>query len=133
MMSRNQEQEKVLLVLYEYLFYQKMGSNKEVQKMIEDVLECPYDEASIFVKEVVIKAVINQKSSDELIIANLKDWKLERLNIVCHAILLSAITQSILIKEIDRAAMIDIAVSFTKKYCDEKDYKFVNGILDNIL
>ena len=37
-------------------------------------------------KETIVKALKNQKEIDELISANLNKWKLERINLVAHAI-----------------------------------------------
>ena len=32
-----------------------------------------------------------------------------------------------------KAVAIDVAVDLAKKYCDDQAYKFINGVLDNIL
>ena len=55
------------------------------------------------------------------------------MNLVLIAILYLAIGEYNYIKEISKNAMIDVAIKLTKKYCLEKDYKFVNALLDRVL
>ena len=56
-LSRNQEQEKVLFVIYQALFLARMGKEYDLVSIIEDTLEMPFDDVSIFVKETVIKVI----------------------------------------------------------------------------
>ena len=133
MLSRSQEQEKIMFVLYQCLFYERLNNNQpDLQEMIEETFETPYDEVSVFAKETIVKALKNQKEIDELISANLNKWKLERINLVAHAIL--ALSEYKYVEEeIEKSALINVAVTLAKKYLDEKDYKFINAVLDKVL
>ena len=37
------------------------------------------------------------------------------------------------IVKIEKSALINVAVTLAKKYLDEKDYKFINAVLDKVL
>ena len=43
MLNRNQEQEKIMLSIYQYLFYQRM-KNEDIVDILSNVYELPYDE-----------------------------------------------------------------------------------------
>lgn len=135
MLSRTQEQEKIMFVLYQCLFYERLNNSQlNLQEMIEETFEENYEEVSIFAKETILKALKNQKEIDELISSNLNKWKLERINLVAHAIFLLAISEYKFVEEdIEKSALINVSVNLAKKYLDEKDYKFINAILDKVL
>lgn len=132
MLTRNQEQEKIMLSIYQYLFYQRMNQ-EDLVRILEDVFELPYDEISLFAKEVAVKTLLNQKDIDDEISNHLIKWTLNRINIIAHAILLMAIGEYRYTKECNKAEIINIAIEFAKKYLDDNDYKFINAILDKIL
>ncbi|MGN1295743.1 MAG: transcription antitermination protein NusB [Bacilli bacterium] len=135
MLSRSQEQEKIMFVLYQCLFYERLNNTDvDLQEMIIDTFEEEYEEVSVFAKETILKALKFQKEIDELISANLINWKLDRINLVAHAIFLLAISEHKYVEEeIDKIAVINVAVNLAKKYLDDKDYKFINAILDKVL
>lgn len=132
MLSRNQEQEKIMLTVYQYLFYQRMKS-EDIVTELENVFEIPYDEISVFAREVVVKTLLHQEEIDSIISENLVKWTLDRINLVAHAILLFAIGEYKYTEECNKAEMINVAVNLAKKYLDDKDYKFINALLDKVL
>lgn len=133
MLTRNQEQEKIMMIIYAALFYQKLGSPVEITQLVEDITEQGYNEAPLFIKEVSIKALVHQIEIVQLIKDNLVDWKFDRLNLVTQAILIHAVTLGKYIEDEDlvKPIIIDTAVNLAKKYSD--DFRFVNGILDKII
>ena len=74
-----------------------------------------------------MKAVDNKG----IINKNLKDWSFDRLGYIEQAILLLA-THEITAGEVQKPVVINEAVEFAKKYCDEDSYKFINGVLDRL-
>ena len=132
MISRNQEQEKIMFSIYQYLFYERMN-NSDLKEIMENVFEWPYEEIPLFSKEVCVKTLVHKNELDEEISNNLEKWTLDRINLVSHAILLFAIGEFRYTSEINKAEIINIAVSLSKKYSDAKDYKFINAILEKIL
>lgn len=135
-LSRNQEQEKIMQVVYGYLFYQVNNKEADVKELMEGVYESEYENIPTFSKEVVVKSLLNQGEIDELIASHLSEkLRLDRLNIVGHAILLFSIgeVKYCSFDDVSKATMINVAVELAKKYLDDKEYRFVNAVLDKIL
>ena len=131
--SRNKNQEIAFKIMYSFLIYQKLNFTIDVKKQIEDIYNDSYENIDIFVREVLVKGLINQKFSINLIEKYLKDWKFSRLNYCVQAILLVAVTNYFFIGETEKPIIINVAVELAKKYADEKDYRFVNAVLDKCL
>lgn len=135
MISRNKEHDLAMKAIYIYFFYKSINIEKDIKQILEDVLETPYEEIPLFIKEVVIKALLHFDETLELIKNNLIKWKLERINKVTIAILILGISESKYLNQEDliKPVLIDVCVNLTKRYCGDNEYKFVNGILDKIL
>lgn len=131
--SRNSLHEKAMILIYDALTYQNMGLEYDIQAMTSDLLEVPYEEADLYLKEVVVKALVHQTEIVEELQANMKKWKFPRLNRVMQAILLLSVSHYRYIKDVDKVIVIDIAVKLSKKYLDDGEHKFVNAILDSML
>lgn len=135
MLSRNKEQELSFQIIYNYLFNEYFHEDKAVDTLIEEDTDTPYEEVSLFVKEVVVKALLHLDESIQLIKDNLINWKYDRLNRVTVAIIVLGLTEGKYIQNegLCKASIIDVCVNLTKKYADYNDYRFVNGILDKLL
>lgn len=134
MLSRNQEQEKMMQVIYQYLFYERNNEEYDIKELIESAFEMDYSDVNVYPKECVVKTLINKDSIDELISNNLSEkLKISRINLVAHAILLLAIGEVKYVGEINKSSMINVAVELAKKYLDDGEYRFVNAILDKVL
>ncbi len=133
MISRNKQQELCMKIIFSYLSQKDVYMDKDPRVLIEEVSEMPYEEVPVFVKEIVVKVLIHESELIEIIKQNLNKWKIERMNKVVISILLLALAEAKYIEGSLKAAIIDVAVNLTKKYCDEKDYRFVNAILDKVI
>lgn len=133
MISRNKQQELCMKIIFSYLSQKDVYIDKDPRVLIEEVSEMPYEEVPVFVKEIVVKVLIHESELIEIIKQNLNKWKIERMNKVVISILLLALAEAKYIEGSLKAAIIDVAVNLTKKYCDEKDYRFVNAILDKVI
>lgn len=131
--SRNALQEKAMIIIYDALTYEAMDDDFDMKELISDILEVPYEEADIYVREVVIKAVLYKEEIVGLIEPNLNNWTFKRLNRLAQAILLLAVAHFKEVKDVAKPIVIDIAVRLAKKYLDDGDYKFINGVLDKSL
>lgn len=132
--TRNQSQEMIMSSLFLYLFNQRNNNPLDAKAVMEAGFDMSFDEIDPYSKECVVKSLLNQDEIDNLIKANLSEkLKLERLNIVAHAILLGSIGQYKYVGEIHKSEMINVAVELAKKYLDDNEYKFVNAVLDKIL
>lgn len=130
--SRNKEQELIMISIYDALTYSSMGEEFSLEAIMEGIYRLPYDEISYYSKAIVVKTLAHINEIKKIYQEKMPKWSFDRLNPVEQAILLMSYTHS---KEekVDKKIVIDIAVRLSKKYLDNDDYKFVNAILDNIL
>ena len=133
MISRNQEHELIMISIYDALIYSEMDEVFYLEEVMEGIYKLPYDEIPLFSKEVVIKSLTNVNEIKEIYQKNMPKWKFDRLNALERAILLMSYTHAKVDETADKRVIIDVAIRLAKKYLDEKDYKFVNAILDNTL
>ena len=96
-------------------------------------MEDAFDNISVFVKETSIKVLKNYEELKNIIEPNCVNWKFNRINLVLIAILMLGIGEYKYVGGVDKAIIIDICVKLAKKYGDEKDYRFVNALLDKVL
>ena len=110
-------------------------SNPRTAKEIILELLKDYNETVIppFIEDMVNVSLLHYGEAVELFSAHLKDWKWERIPLLTQAILLMSYTHFKYIEKIDKAIVIDVAVRLTKEYVEEKQAKFVNAILDEVL
>lgn len=133
MLSRNQEQEKIMFIIYEVLFFNRMKSPFDIVEITENTMEENYEDVSTFVKEVTVKCLLNYEEIYNMILPNCTTWKMERINLIVIAILMFAITEYKFVGGVEKSIIINVAVKLAHKYADEKDYKFVNALLDKVL
>lgn len=132
-LSRNQIQTKIFECSYIYLVYRNMNISFDVEKIISEVCEDVYDNCDLFLRETILKMIINYDSIKEIIENNLVNWKFDRLSLIDRAILFMTISEYKYVGDIDKPVVINVGVTLAKRYSDEKNYKFINGILDKIL
>ena len=128
--SRNSLHEKAMILIYDALTFQNMGCDYDIEQIMVDLVELPYDEIDLFLKEVTIKALIHQQEIIDDLQKNMKKWKFARLNRLMQAILLLSVAHSRYVQDAEKSVIIDVAVKLSKRYLDDGDYKFVNAILD---
>ena len=61
-----------------------------------------------------------------------KGWTFTRLSVMERAILLIA-TCELLESELPKTIVINEAVINAKKFCDDDSYKFINGVLSQVI
>lgn len=132
-LSRNQIQTKIFECSYIYLVYRNMNISFDVEKIISEVCEDVYDNCDLFLRETILKMIIYYDSIKEIIENNLVNWKFDRLSLIDRAILFMTISEYKYVGDIDKPVVINVGVTLAKRYSDEKNYKFINGILDKIL
>lgn len=128
--SRNSLHEKAMILIYDALTFQNMGCDYDIEQIMVDLVELPYDEIDLFLKEVTIKALIHQQEIIDDLQKNMKKWKFARLNRLMQAILLLSVAHARYVQDAEKSVIIDVAVKLSKRYLDDGDYKFVNAILD---
>ena len=90
--------------------------------------ERPYDD---FILQIVEDLAEHENNYIGLIQTNLNKWSFERLNYVDQAILLLAASEMHLGLN-EKAVVIDEALRLSKKFSDPDNYRYINGVLDNL-
>lgn len=133
-MQNEEKIEQSLACVYAALTYIDMKSEVDVEALVSGVSALPYAEADPFVKGELIYSLKNLNPLIALLNAHMRKWTFERLNRVEQALLLISCSRYFYVEpSIDKAIVIDSAVSLAHKYLEAGDYKFVNAILDKVL
>ncbi|HKL72661.1 MAG TPA: transcription antitermination protein NusB [Candidatus Onthovivens sp.] len=132
-LSRNKIQEVAMQIMYSFLVCQRLGMVINIEQTISDVLNEDYDKCDLYLKELIIKSLVNEIDTIAYLEPFLKKWKFHRLNYCVQSILILSYTKYKHLNETNKSIIIDIAVNLAKKYSDDEDYKFVNAVLDNCL
>lgn len=124
-MDRRSARREAVCLLFDYTF----NTEKDADRLIEDARnarDLPEDE---FFDSLVRGVLGHQAEIDTIIEKNLQGWTLQRLSRVSLAILRLAIYEMDYREEIPVNVTINEAVELAKRYGDEKDAAFINGLL----
>lgn len=135
-MSRNQEHYIIMTVIYNEINDFVFGQGnvfRDARDLISQTAEMPYEEVSPFVKQVVAESLSHYGEIIKVFEPHLKNWKWDRLPLLTQAILIMSYAHFYYVEKIEKRIVIDIAVNLAKKYIDDKQAKFINGILDGVL
>lgn len=128
-MTRKEARKYCFKLMFEYEV-----QKKDVQAMLawftENELEL--GNQTEYVETLLSLAISNLLAIDEIIEKNSKGWKISRLPKVTLAVLRVAITEMLYMDDIPDSISINEAVELAKIYNDEKNGKFVNGILSSV-
>lgn len=131
--SRNKIQEMAMQIMYGFLIKQQVNQTIDFEETVSGISNKPYEECDIYLKDILIQSLKHEKEIIEEISKYLNKWKFERLNTCVQAILITAYSNFYYCEQTEKAIVINVAVKLAKKYGEEKDYKFVNAVLDNLL
>ena len=132
--SRNQQHYIIMTVIYNELVDFAFGEqkiNRDARELISSMSECEYEEVDSYIKDTVMVSLQKYGEIRNAYIPYLRNWKWERLPLLTQAILLMSYTHFYFIEKVDKSVVINIAVTLAKKYVEEKQAKFINGILDS--
>ena len=124
--------EKATIGIYQNLLVE--SSLEEIITFLsEDKNLTGNQETMDFAKWLVETTIQNKDSYQELIGKHLKKgWTFERLSVMERAILMIA-TCELLESELPKTIIINEAVLNAKKFCDDDSYKFINGVLSQVI
>ncbi len=124
--------EKATIGIYQNLLVE--SSLEEIITFLsEDKTLTGNQETMDFAKWLVETTIQNKDSYQELIGKHLKKgWTFERLSVMERAILMIA-TCELLESELPKTIIINEAVLNAKKFCDDDSYKFINGVLSQVI
>ena len=85
-----------------------------------------------FAEDLFRSAILHQDQIDELITANSRHWRLERMPAVDRNLLRMAIGEMLAFKATPFPIVINEALEIGRRYCAPESINFLNGILDAI-
>lgn len=132
-LSRNQQHYIIMVAIYNELTdftYGEHQANRSAEDIIASLCDCDIKDVPPFIIDSVMVSLSKYGEIKQAYAPYLKNWKWERLPLLTQAILLMSYTNFYFIEKTDKAVIINIAVELAKKYIDDKQAKFINGILD---
>ena len=132
--SRNQQHYIIMTVIYNELTDFTFGEhkiNRDAKELIASLCECDIKDVDSYIVDSVLVSLQKYGEIKNAYLPYLVNWKWERLPLLTQAILLMSYTHFYFIEKVDKKVVINVAVNLAKKYIDEKQAKFINGILDN--
>lgn len=129
---RKLAREKAVFAIYQWLLIE--ASLEDLENFLDSNERLNKDEEAKQFAIHLIKTTIGNYAGYRLDICHyLKPgWTFERLSYLERAILLIACAE-LKASDLDKKIVINEAVELSKQYCDEDSYRFINGILKNIV
>ena len=126
-MTRRQARERAFIALFEHSFGGDM----------EEIIACGRQEPAEYAVDEFGESLLrlylaHRDEIDGAIEARLKGWKTERLARVNLALLRLAVAEMRYAEPDMDSVVINEAVELAKKYADEADYQFINGLLGSL-
>ena len=124
-MKRRTAREKALQALFQIDL-----SDTDAQEAINHVLE--EKKRDEYLEFLVNGAVENLGEIDEIIMNNLENWTIDRLNNIDRNILRIATFEMLKSADVPVNVVIDEAIEIAKAFGDDQSSKFVNAVLSKI-
>lgn len=135
-LSRNQENFIIMTVVYDVLndFASKDQAHyRDINEIILEITETPLQDHSVYVQNTLVNVLTHYGEIVNAFLPHLNNWKWARLPLLSQAILLMSYAHFYFVEKVDKRIVINIAVELAKKYIEEKQAKFINAILDEVL
>lgn len=131
-MTRHQMRQSALSLSFAAMF-----GDRTIEEICAAAKEMESEEESVPVsrdsQEMAANIIAKAPILDEKIEPYLKEWSLDRLPKLTLAILRLAFYEILYTPEIQPPIVINEAVELAKEYTTEKDAKFINGVLGNLI
>lgn len=127
-MNRTTARESAFLLLFE----SACKSDEVAEEIFAKAVEYREIKCDDYVKDVFFGVNENIRIISEEIDKNLVGWRRARVSKVSEAILNLSVYEIMFVDDVPTNASINEAVKLSKKYDDEKAYKFVNGVLNAV-
>ena len=134
--SRNQENFIIMTVIYDELADYVAGKNqpfRDVNEIILEITDIPLKEHSNYVQNCIASVLNHYGEIVNAFLPKLNNWKWDRLPLLTRSVLLMSYAHFYYVEKIDKRIVINVAVELAKKYIEEKQAKFINAILDEVL
>lgn len=129
--TRSQAREAVFTQVFQFAT-QRDNMEEAREILLREIPEC---EQNIGYITATTNGILeHEEEIIEIINDNLKDgWTFKRLSKVSRSILKLAIYEMKYCDDVPPKVAINEAVELAKKYCDDKEPSFINGVLGNVL
>ena len=135
--SRNQENYLVMTIIYDEIAdftTAGVGLNfRGVDEIVKQLTNKSFLEQSKYVQNMVANVLTHYGEIIEAFQPHLRDWAWNRLPLLTQSVLLMSYAHFYYVEKIDKRIVINVAVDLAKKYIEEKQAKFINAILDEVL
>ena len=137
-LSRNQTHLVIMTDIYNELvdfhYSEDQTFSRDAKELIQDMVgDTPYEEIDQYIKDMVFMSLQNYGKIVDAYTPYLRNWKWDRLPVLTQSILMMSYTHFYFVEKVDKKVVINVAVELAKKYIDDKQAKFINGILDKVL
>lgn len=127
MRNRSEIREHAMKIIYQIKLLSKTNLEYEVDSLIQEQLEIKND----FIEELVNGYCNHEKEINTLANKYMKNWTIDRFNMVDQAILSMGIYELIYTKT-PSIVSINECLELSKKYSELEVTKMINGVLDSI-
>ena len=133
--SRNQENFIIMTVIYDELTDYTAGNSafRDVNEIILEITDTPLKDHSAYVQNTIANVLTHYGEIVSAFQPYLRNWVWERLPLLTRAVLLMSYAHFYYVEKIDKRIVINVAVELAKKYIEEKQAKFINAILNEVL
>lgn len=128
-MTRHEAREQAFAVIFEKSF----NENATFQEIIDGAHECELVKINGFAGSLLKLVEDNFSEIDEIILANLVGWTLQRLPKVTLAILRLAVAEIMFNADVPASVSVNEAVELAKTYATTEDASYINGVLSSIV
>ena len=107
----------------------------DMDVILDELLKArPESEANLgYIRQIIDGVREHEQEIDELIVKNLKKgWTISRISKASHAIMKLAIFEMKYMDDVPAKVAINEAVELAKRYGDDGDPNFVNGLLGSV-
>lgn len=126
MMNRHEGRKKAMILVYQYLLYER-----DIEELLRNHFTEKELEKDSYIKEVILTAIQEKDRYIGYLNQVLEGWSFDRLGYIEQAILLCGCSEFDL-KQIETPIIIDEYIELTKEFCDSDSYKLINGVLDRV-
>jgi N utilization substance protein B len=127
-LTRHQMRENAFILVFERIF-----NDDSAQQLLEIARENEELEITPEVESMFLGVVRYQDPIDEIISANLKNWRMERISKVSLAILRLGVYEIVYCDQIDDDIVVSECVRLANDFAYEDDIAFINGVLGSIV
>lgn len=128
-MTRKKAREQAFLIIFQTIFFKDLDMYKLFERNLEDG-HIKENEFTYTLCEIVFT---NISEINEIIKNNSISWELSRISSASLAALKLAIAEIKYIENIPFKVSINEAIELMKKFADEQDALFVNGVLSGVV